>query len=46
MQPICVVGNGLNSGGPLKRLLFYQKHSLPFDDGGGYTEAQKHEDGD
>jgi hypothetical protein len=33
MQLICVAGNGLNSCGQLKRLLFYQKYSRPFDDG-------------
>jgi hypothetical protein len=33
MQLICVVGNGLNRCGPLKRLLSCQKHSRPIDMG-------------
>src|ERR1700730_8639223 len=33
MQLICVVGNGLNSCGPLKRLLSCQNHSPPLDVG-------------
>ena len=40
MQLICCVGNGLNSCGPPKRLLFYQKHSRPFE--GGVRESTLH----
>jgi len=33
MQVICVLGDGLNKRGPLKRLLSFQNPSLPIDVG-------------